>query len=118
MNLTKLATFTVLSLGLLCSGCTALLVGGAAAGGYALGKDERPAKQVVDDGTITASIKTRLLADKYVKGLRIDVDTYDGVVTLHGNVNSYVERTQAEKIALDIVGVKRVDNKIEVQQSQ
>jgi len=96
------------------SGCTALLLGGAAAGGYVVGKDERPVKQTIDDSTITASIKTRLLADKYVKGLRLDVDTYQGVVTLHGNVRSYVERTQAEKIARDIIGVKSVVNKINV----
>lgn len=114
MRTTKLIALLLVCSSPALSGCTALLLGGAAAGGYALGKDERPPGQVVDDGTITASIKTRLLADKYVKGLRLDVDTYNGVVTLHGNVHSYVERTQAEKIARDIIGVKDVVNKINV----
>lgn len=96
------------------SGCAALLIGGAAAGGYAVGKDERPVKQIVDDGTITASIKTRFGVDKYVKALAIDIDTYDGVVTLNGMVDSYVEQQRAEDIARDIVGVKSVINKLEL----
>ncbi len=94
------------------SGCAALLIGGAAAGGYAVGKDERSAKQILDDGTITASIKTRYAADKYVKALAINIDTYDGVVTLNGSVGSYVEQQRAEDIARDIVGVKSVVNKL------
>ena len=107
-----LALLAVSLLGL--SGCAALLIGGAAAGGYAVGKDERPAKQILDDGTITASIKTRYAADKYVRALAIDIDTYDGVVTLNGKVGSYVEQQRAEDIARDIVGVKSVVNRLEL----
>ncbi len=99
------------------SGCAALLIGGAAAGGYAVGKDERSAKQILDDGTITASIKTRYAADKYVRALSIDIDTYDGVVTLNGRVGSYVEQQRAEDIARDIVGVKSVVNRLELRKA-
>ncbi|NNF17249.1 MAG: BON domain-containing protein [Gammaproteobacteria bacterium] len=91
-----------------------MLIGGAAAGGYAVGKDERPAGQILDDGTITASVKTRLAADKYVPALKINVDTYQGVVTLNGKVTSYVERNQAEKVASSVKGVKQVINKLEI----
>ncbi|MEM7083591.1 MAG: BON domain-containing protein [Pseudomonadota bacterium] len=109
----RIALLLLLSAGLVgLSGCAALLIGGAAAGGYAVGKDERPAKQILDDGTITASIKTRFAADKYVSALAIDIDTYDGVVTLNGTVGSYVEQQRAEDIARDIVGVKSVVNKL------
>src|SRR5688500_12410398 len=38
------------------------------------------------DAGVTAAVKTRLLADPDVAGLRIDVDTTDKVVTLTGNV--------------------------------
>lgn len=96
------------------SGCTALLVGGAAAGGYVVGKDERPVSQIVDDGSITASIKSRLLADRYVKGFDIDVDTYQGAVTLTGDVPSYVARDQALRIAGSVDGVGSVVDKITV----
>ena len=98
----------------LLSGCAALLIGGAAAGGYVVGKDERPVGQQVDDGTITASVKTRLVADKYAPGWRIDVDTRNSVVTLNGEVKSYVARSQAEKIARETKGVTEVVNNLKV----
>ena len=99
----------------LAGGCTALLVGGAAAGGYAIGKDDRTAGVIVDDGTITASVKSKLIADKYVAARRVDVDTYEGVVTLNGKVKSYIERGQAEKLAAGVSGVKSVVNNLEVE---
>ena len=40
--------------------------------------------ETIDDATITASVKTSLLNDPQVGGLRIDVDTFKGVVTLSG----------------------------------
>ncbi len=96
------------------NGCTALVVGGAAAGGYVVAKDERPVGQMIDDGTITASIKSRLVADKYVSGFDINVDTYQGVVTLTGDVTSYVARDQALRIAGNINGVSSVVDNITV----
>jgi osmotically-inducible protein OsmY len=38
--------------------------------------------ETVDDATITTRVKTALLNDPDVGGLRIDVDTFKGVVTL------------------------------------
>jgi hyperosmotically inducible protein len=96
------------------SGCTALIIGGAAAGGYAVGKDERPVGQIVDDGTVTASIKSKLIADKYVPAGSINVDTFEGRVTLNGTVKSYVARSQAEKLARETKGVREVVNNLEV----
>lgn len=110
----RLVAVLGLTLCLFATGCTALLVGGAAAGGYAVGKDDRGVGQIVDDGTITASVKTKLIADKYVKAFAIDVDTYEGVVTLSGTVTSYVARSQAEKLAADVQGVKSVVNNVQV----
>lgn len=95
-------------------GCAALLVGGAAAGGYVVGKDDRSPGVIVDDGTITASVKSKLIADKYVPAGKINVDTYGGTVTLNGTVPSYVARSQAEKLAGDTNGVKGVVNNLKV----
>jgi hyperosmotically inducible protein len=67
---------------------------------------------VLTDAEITAAVKTKLLADKTVGGLKIDVDTTNGVVTLTGPVNSGVERAQALKVARTTKGVKRVVNKL------
>src|SRR6266566_259141 len=36
----------------------------------------------IDDAAITAAVKSKLLADSLVGGLKIDVDTRDGVVSL------------------------------------
>ena len=40
--------------------------------------------ETIDDATITTRVKTSLLNDPEVGGLRIDVDTFKGVVTLSG----------------------------------
>lgn len=104
----------VLCAALFASGCAALAIGGAAAGGYVVGKDDRRVGQIVDDGAITAAVKTKLIRSKYVDAGKIDVDTYEGVVTLNGRVDSYVAREQAETLATGTKGVRSVVNKLEV----
>ena len=63
----------------------------------------------IDDATITMKVKAKLLDDPLVKGLKIDVDTRDGVVYLTGTVRSDAERTQAIEIARNTEGVKTVE---------
>ncbi len=55
-----------------------------------------------------------MLADDNVKGLGISVATQDGVVTLQGKASSQAERDEAVKIAQNVEGVKRVDDRIEI----
>jgi hyperosmotically inducible protein len=95
--------------------CVPVLIGGAAAGGYYLGKDDRSPAQIAEDGSITTRIKSKLVGDKYVDAFAIDVDTHAGVVTLHGTVGTRFEREQAERLALAVGGVQRVDNRIRVE---
>jgi hyperosmotically inducible protein len=68
--------------------------------------------QVLSDAEITTAVKTKLLADKTVGGLKIDVDTSDRVVTLTGPVKSAAERNQALRLARETKGVKKVENKL------
>ena len=68
--------------------------------------------QVVTDAEITSAVKTKLLADTQVGGLKIDVDTEHGVVTLTGPVNSTAEKTQALHLARETKGVKKVVSKL------
>lgn len=96
------------------SACTALMVGGAAAGGYQLGKDERSAAQVTRDGATTATIKSRLIVDKVVSAFNVNVDTYDNRVTLRGTVGTYAARARAEAVARELDVVVGVDNQIKV----
>jgi hyperosmotically inducible protein len=60
---------------------------------------ERTVGEHIDDAVITAAVKTRLLEDPLVKGLRIDVDTREGVVFLTGSVTSEKEIDRAVEVA-------------------
>jgi len=70
--------------------------------------------EVITDAAITTEVKTKFLADTAVSGLKIDVDTKDGVVTLNGNVKSGAEANKAVAIARQSAGVKRVVNNLHV----
>ena len=98
----------------LMSGCTALVVGGAAVGGYQLGKDEREPAVVASDAAITTKIKAKYVADATVNVFNISVHTYEGTVTLTGTVSSYVARDQAANIARATKSVANVNNQIVV----
>ena len=100
---------------LLLNGCTAMMVGGAAVGGYQVGKDERPASVVASDSAITTKIKGKYAADSVVSVFSIGVRTWEGTVTLSGTVGSYIARDQAEVIAKGTKGVKAVNNQIVVE---
>ena len=81
------------------------------------GKAMTKAGELVEDGMITAKVKAALLADADVKGLRIDVDTKDGVVTLKGTADKAANIDRAAKLAHDTTGVKSVDNQLVVKTS-
>jgi len=71
-------------------------------------------REALDDASITAKIKTKLVADPEVKAFQIDVDTVDGRVALNGKVSSADQRAEAEKLASHTEGVKSVVNLIQV----
>ena len=70
--------------------------------------------EAVTDAAITSAVKTKMLADSTVKGLKIDVDTNNGVVTLNGNVASKAEMDKAIMIAHDTKGVSRVVSNLHI----
>lgn len=92
----------------LLTGCAALAVGGAGAGGYHVAKDKRTFGEMTADARITSSINTAYLKDSLVQTMNIDVDTHHGVVTLHGRVDHQEEATRAIDIALDAENVTKV----------
>ena len=49
-----------------------------------------------------------------MSGTKIDVDTVDGKVTLHGKVNTAAEKAKAESTVKAIEGVKEVKNLLQV----
>ena len=100
---------------LMLSGCTAMMVGGAADGGYQPGKNERSPGVVASDSAITTKIKGKYAADSVVSVFNIGVKTWEGTVTLSGTVGSYIARDQAESIAKGTGGVRAVNNHIVVE---
>jgi hyperosmotically inducible protein len=69
----------------------------------------------IDDATITTRVKTALLNDPDVGGLRIDVDTFKGVVTLSGRVRTKEDEAKAVALARKISGVTDVRSTLQVQ---
>ena len=96
----KLAS-VVLAVLLLFSGCTSMT--GQTAGQY------------VDDSTITASVKAKLVGDKTANLTRIDVNTTNQIVTLNGIVESADQKAKAEQLARQVGGVKSVKNNLQIQ---
>jgi hyperosmotically inducible periplasmic protein len=75
----------------------------------------KSAGQNIDDASITASVKSKLVADKASNLTRVDVDTNNGTVYLNGTVETPENRTKAEQLAWQAKGVKAVVNNLQVQ---
>jgi len=70
--------------------------------------------ETIDDTTTTTRVKTALLNDPAVGGLRIDVDTFKGVVTLSGRVKNQTEKDQAVALARKVDGVSEVKDALQI----
>lgn len=70
--------------------------------------------ETIDDTTTTTRVKTALLNDQQVGGLRIDVDTFKGVVTLSGRVKSQAEKDRAVTLARQTDGVTEVKDALQI----
>jgi hyperosmotically inducible periplasmic protein len=66
------------------------------------------------DAAITTAVKGKFLADRAVSGLKIDVDTKDGVVTLNGTVATRSEADRAASLARESDGVKGVVSNLRI----
>lgn len=72
------------------------------------------AGEVVGDAAITSAVKTKFLADPNVSGLKIDVDTQNGVVILKGMVPNAKEKARAIELARETTGVKSVTDQLKI----
>jgi osmotically-inducible protein OsmY len=73
-----------------------------------------PLVTLVDDGTITTSLKASLLAEKGVPSGDVNVEVYKGVVLLSGFVKTQAEKDAAGKVAKNVKDVVSVRNEIAV----
>ena len=88
----------------------AILAAALFATGCAPTATQRGTGEVVDDATITTKVKAALLADPDVKGTQVNVDTYRGVVSLSGFVDSQSQIAKAQQKAAEVAGVTSVRN--------
>jgi hyperosmotically inducible protein len=66
------------------------------------------------DAWVTTRVKLKLVAAEGIDPFDIDVDTFDGAVTLHGRVETPEQRQQAEELAGEVDGVASVRNLLAV----
>ena len=66
------------------------------------------------DDELFDQVRRRLASDPVVKGGQLEVIVKDGVVTIRGQVDTEKQRTQAEKAAKKVKGVKQVINELKV----
>lgn len=76
------------------------------------------AKQLAEDGAVTARIKSKMALDEIVEAIDIDVDTKGSVVTLTGQVRSEAGRRCALQLARETSGVTTVVDRLTVQQGR
>jgi hyperosmotically inducible protein len=82
-------------------------------GGGAISPRRNAATAPPDDLTITTRVKTALINDPAISAT-IDVQTFEGVVTLSGKVKSKEEENRAVAVARSIRGVNDVKSKLEI----
>jgi osmotically-inducible protein OsmY len=69
---------------------------------------------VLNEGALTAKIKSKMALDDLVRARSIDVTTSGQVVTLSGTVSSEAERTRAIQLARETAGVSQVVDRLTV----
>jgi len=75
---------------------------------------ERSFSGVASDSWISSQVKTKLVAEPGIKSLNIDVDVYQGIVTLTGLVGDTTQKTRALELAGEVEGVVKVVDNLKV----
>lgn len=71
--------------------------------------------RTTDDASTTTRVKIALLTDARVGGLRLDVKTFQGVVTLSGTVKTPADEQTAIAVARSTNGVRDVKSELKIQ---
>lgn len=72
----------------------------------------------IDDATITAAVKSKLLWSRYTEGLKTTVVTKSGRVSLTGTADSAAAKELAGRLAMNTRGVVSVNNALAVSQDK
>lgn len=91
-----------------------VLTGSVALAGCSATPTQRSAGETIDDGVLTARVKTALIENDQTKARQIDVETYRGEVQLNGFVDSDTARAAATRVVRGVSGVTAVTNNLQV----
>ncbi len=91
-------------------GCVVVALGAGAGVGYEVAKDDRTIGTKLTDAAITTAVKSELIADSTIPARDINVDTYEGVVSLYGKVPSAAAQSRAATLAERVDGVITVES--------
>jgi len=69
----------------------------------------------IDDASITAEVKSSLLAHRSTSAIRTKIETTDGVVTVSGMARNAAEKSLVTKLVTDINGVSSVINNMTIE---
>jgi len=92
----------------------AAMVGSTMIAGCSSTPTQEPVDQAIDDGVVTAKVKSKLIEDPVTKAHQIKVDTFKGSVELSGFVETEQVRNRALQLAKGTPGVKNVKDAMEV----
>jgi osmotically-inducible protein OsmY len=70
--------------------------------------------EYLDDAAITTKVKAAFVGDRQIKAADISVETFKGTVQLSGFADNREEIRRAVEIASRVVGVKLVENDIQL----
>ena len=71
-------------------------------------------RESTGDGTITARVKTALVNDPEVGRFEIEVETFQGVVMLSGEVNSATSQARVIAVARSVDDVREIRSSIRI----
>lgn len=77
-------------------------------------KPRRTVGETIDDATLTAKVKGKLIANENTPASRINVTTKNSVVTLTGTVDTSAQKDLAGALAENTEHVARVENQLTV----
>lgn len=70
--------------------------------------------QKLDDATIVAKVKTKLVDEPNLSALKINVDSTNGAVVLNGTAPTMDSKDRATQLAKEVPNVRSVDNELVV----
>lgn len=73
-----------------------------------------PAGEIVDDSTLSGTIKSAVMADPDVKNLDVKIEAHNGEVMLSGLVDNQAQMDRVIMFAWMAEGIKKVDNRMSV----